>query len=381
MKILVVVNRLNMGGIENMLLASIPFYKEKDVEVHILCNRGGSLEPSFAQQGVTIHYFKYKGNPIFEAASLYSLMKKVKYDVVHCHYSHNAGFFALISSKFSVPFALSVHSEKTMFKMNWDGKPLLGFLRKTYLNLHRNLTLKYASKIIGQSKTNLKYYTNEEQLPSGSIFTVVYNGIDFSKLDQSLKLSDERADELSSLLVNSKKVFMHIGSFREPKNHSFLIDVFKGLYPKENGYRLILLGVGVLWESIKNKVKELDLEEEVLFVGMETNIRPYLEVSDVFFFPSLHEGFGNVLIESQYCKVPVCASSIKAHYESVHPKFQHYFFSPTSKEDAIKKVLNLIENLDSPEMLINIEESYSFAKVFSIENMTFSLIKIYNDLK
>ncbi|WP_348823532.1 glycosyltransferase [Flavobacterium aestuarii] len=377
MRVLIIASGLNMGGIENMLLSSIPYYNVQGVKIDILCKVGGELDKSFIEAGVNLIDFERKGNPLYEAYSLNKILKKKYYDIVHSQYSHNSGFFAIICKLNSVPFFISVHNQKAMFKLTWEKKFGLKAIRKMYLNLHKYLSIKNSEKIIGHSNANLKYYTqNWERFPDK--YYVVSNGIDFSKLDDTVELDAEKINRLKVFKNISSKVFIHIGSFKEQKNHSFLIEVFNDLNPKRNNYKLILLGTGELFSLIQKKINELELEDYIYMTGMETNIKPYMEVSDMFLFPSLYEGFGNVLIEAQYMRLPIVASDITPHYEAVNCVYHDYFFDLKTKSDALSKIKKMINEFETKELLEKKEIAYQFAKNFSVESMVNDIVMLYN---
>src|SRR5699024_12062308 len=124
----------------------------------------------------------------------------------------------------------SIHNERPMFRNNWIDKPILGWLRFQYLEYQKKLTLKFATKIVGHSKANLRYFTNENHSESvGDKFTVIYNGVDFDKLNNYKALNEGKASVLDKFRKNHDTIMIHIGSFKEQKNHSFLIKVFKSL--------------------------------------------------------------------------------------------------------------------------------------------------------
>ena len=112
--------------------------------------------------------------------------------------------------------------------------------------------------------------------------------------------------------------------------------------------------------------------------GMVTDINLYLKKSDVFIFPSLYEGFGNVLIEAQYLKLPIICSNIEPHKEAVCSVYHKYFFEPTNVIDALDKLNKLLEDININDFEKNIELAYCFSENFSIENMVNNLYNIYN---
>src|SRR5690606_10279879 len=107
-----------------------------------------------------------------------------------------------------------------------------------------------------------------------------------------------------------------------------------------------------------------------------TNIAPYLYRSDLFIFPSLYEGFGNVLIEAQYVNLPVAASAIAPHYEATEKGYHEFLYDPVDVKDAVEKIGGL---LDYPDLENQKQRGRVFAEEFSIQNMVNNLMGIYEE--
>lgn len=373
MKVLTILSKLEMGGIEKTLLSCLPYLNRMGIEISVLCDEGGKLQPEYEMHGVEIVSFNGLKKPFLEAKRLAEVLVEGGYDLVHSRAGHTSGEFAKVCKKFQIPLLVSIHNEKAMFRNSWKGKPILGGLRQMYLIYHKRLTIKHATFIVGHSQANLEYFSNIPYEYSNKL-KVLYNGVDFEKFKTYPPLSKEKQRKLSDIRDKSSKIFIHIGKFKEQKNHGFMLEVFSRLKPKDNGYYLILLGEGPLIEEIRRQVCEKDLEQYVWFVGMETNIAPYLATSDVFLFPSIYEGFGNVLIEAQYAGLAIAASSIKPHYEATHESYHRFLFDPNNVEDAERKINKLLDS----DLLDVKNEAYKFASLFSIENMVDNLITLYN---
>ena len=61
----------------------------------------------------------------------------------------------------------------------------------------------------------------------------------------------------------------------------------------------MLAGQGPLQEEIKNKVRELGLNDSVRFLGQRNDANELYQVFDVFLLPSLYEGLPVVGVEAQ----------------------------------------------------------------------------------
>ena len=138
-------------------------------------------------------------------------------------------------------------------------------------------------------------------------FNVIKNGKEIDKF-----LYDERIrnDYRKKLNIEDKVVVGHIGRFNNQKNHTFLIDIFSELIKLNENYVLLLIGEGVLLKSIKEKISNLKIKDNVIFLGETEQISELLNSMDLFIFPSKYEGLPNVLLEAQLSGLPIFTSDV-----------------------------------------------------------------------
>ena len=72
--------------------------------------------------------------------------------------------------------------------------------------------------------------------------------------------------------------------------------------------KLMLVGEGLLQEKVCQKIKELNLQNDVILCGAISNVHEVMQAMDIFVFPSIFEGFGIVGLEAQALGLPVIAS-------------------------------------------------------------------------
>lgn len=105
-------------------------------------------------------------------------------------------------------------------------------------------------------------------------------------------------------------VFIHIGHFSAEKNHAFLLKAWQQLTNKHNTIKLVLLGDGILRDTIINEVRELNLSNSVLLPGLQTNIADWLAISKVMVLCSTVEGVPGVVVEASFQGVPTVAVNV-----------------------------------------------------------------------
>lgn len=137
-------------------------------------------------------------------------------------------------------------------------------------------------------------------------FIIIKNAIDTNKYAYDVKIRKKMRELLN---VNNNLVIGHVGSFTEPKNHKFLIDIFYEIQKKHQESRLLLLGSGRLEKKVIKKIRTLDLDDKVIVLGNVPNVNEYLQAMDIFVFPSIYEGLPVSLIEAQASGLPCIISN------------------------------------------------------------------------
>lgn len=128
------------------------------------------------------------------------------------------------------------------------------------------------------------------------------NAIDVSKYNYNPHVRDDIRRKLK--INDDTFVIGHVGRFTYQKNHEFLINVFKKVHQKVNDSVLLLIGEGPDEGVIKQKVKELKLNNNVMFLGRRNDVPKLFQAMDCFVLPSRFEGLPIVGIEAQAAGLP-----------------------------------------------------------------------------
>ncbi len=136
-----------------------------------------------------------------------------------------------------------------------------------------------------------------------SQYSVINNPMNLALMEQ---LSREEVNFPAGGTFN----FIHVGAFRKEKNHKNLVEAFSKI--KHLNVRLFLLGHRFLEKELKAKVKEMQLESQVVFLGFDTNPFKYFSKCDCFVLPSDFEGFPNSLVEAMAGGLPVISTDCRS---------------------------------------------------------------------
>jgi glycosyltransferase involved in cell wall biosynthesis len=135
--------------------------------------------------------------------------------------------------------------------------------------------------------------------------SIINNAIDVKKFIFNEITRKEKRREFQ---IGDNFLIGNVGSFSTPKNHEFLIDIFKDIHDINDKTALILIGNGNLCPTIKKKVANLGISNSVIFTGIRSDVPDILQAIDVFLFPSLYEGLPVTLVEAQAAGLKVIAS-------------------------------------------------------------------------
>ena len=179
--------------------------------------------------------------------------------------------------------------------------------------------------------------------------------------------------------VNNSKVFKIITISRlEPvKNIEGIIRVLSLLIKENINVELTIAGSGILEKSLKALVGELQLQNNVKFVGFITDPYPYLQNSDLYILNSFSEGFSNSLVEAMYSKTLSLSTNVGAAPEIIVDS-QNGFIVPVDDEIALlNKIKEIMAMASEKKKAIKDAAHTTVTENFSLEKHISELMKIY----
>lgn len=228
---------------------------------------------------------------------LRKVLRNGNYKIIHSHINTLSVFPLYAAKKVGIPVRIA-HSHSTTNKREWKKNMLKQVLRP--------FSKIYATDYMCCSELAGRWLFGDKEYDKGNVY-LLNNAIDVDKFKYNEKVRKEKRKELN--IQDDTLVIGHVGRFVEQKNHRFLIEIFDEIHKQNNNSILLLAGQGPLMEEMKEKVKKLNLEDNVIFLGQRSDINELYQMFDVFLLPSLYEGLGMVLIEAQCAGLPSFAST------------------------------------------------------------------------
>lgn len=109
---------------------------------------------------------------------------------------------------------------------------------------------------------------------AGAKFQVLNNAIDTSRYVYDTQKRKSVRDEFG--ILENELLVGHIGRFSYPKNHQYLIKIFKSINDKISA-KLLLVGDGELMPEIQDEVCKLGLNDKVIFTGVRSDVTRLLQ--------------------------------------------------------------------------------------------------------
>ena len=284
---------------------------------------------------------------------LKKVIKQFKPDIVHAHYATSYGLLARLS-RFR-PYIISAWGSDVM---DFPGKSII---HKSILK--RNL--KSAAVVMATSETI-----------SAAIKNVIDSEVEIVPFGIDLNVFKRK--EITRIFDASYIVIGTIKSLEKIYGIDILINAFHILKTKYKSIKLLIVGTGSQELAYKSLVKQLNLDNDVVFTGKidYEKITDYHNMIDIFVNVSRNESFGVSVIEASACEKPVIVSNVGG-LPNVVVNSKTGFIVNTEDPSDTARAIDLLMNDSSLRFKMG-EEGRQFVKnKFELNKNTDDLIGIY----
>ncbi len=240
-------------------------------------------------------------------------------------------------------FHCSVFAAECMKKADLDNVliPKTGTIVPEYLREFYLPDPEVNTRIITITNFTREYLVKSYKIPE-NIVQLIYQGTEINRFISTRKTRNE-AKVRYFLPKNAGPVLGSVGSFEERKGQVLLLDAVKKLADSElPDVHLMLVGDGPDEKMLKEKVKTMDLGNNVSFFPFTREPNYIFERLDILTLPSLYkEGLPNVLLEAMSMSVPCIASKMAGIPEIVFNGKTGYMVSPGNADELASAVLKL----------------------------------------
>ena len=297
-RVLHVLGGLNRGGAETMVMNFYRTIDRNQVQFDFVIHSSSQNDyrREIENMGGKIYVFpKFNGYNIISYRKVWKdfFNNHPEYKIIHSHVRSYASLFFPIASKNGL--ITIIHSHSTS-----NGKGFKSLIK----DLLQKPLSRQADYLFACSKEAGEWLYGSRKVEANN-FYLVKNSIDVDKYEYNEKIRNKYRDELN---IRNNLVLGHVGRLSAPKNHMFLLKVFKGILEKKSNAFLLIVGDGDLKDEINKNIKNLNLEEKVLMLGSRDDINCILQAMDIFLFPSIWEGLPIAVVEAEASGLPCIVS-------------------------------------------------------------------------
>jgi len=258
----------------------------------------------FFNENVYYHEVTFENYPLFKyppyemalASKIVDTAIHEKLDLLHVHYA--------------IPHASSAYMAQQILKTRGITMPFITTLHGTDITLVGKdetyepvvtFSINASSGVTAVSE-NLKERTLRHFDVNRQI-RVIPNFVDFRRFSKQPKEHFKTA-----ICPNGERLIVHTSNFRKVKRVDDVLKVFNLIAAKMPA-KLLLVGDGPERPHIENLGRELEITEDVRFLGKLDAVEEVLSVADLFIMPSERESFGLAALEAMACEVPVVSTN------------------------------------------------------------------------
>ena len=293
----------------------------------ICCAQGSILEERCLKENV--EYYTIPSNSQIDrvtrgVAKFLRIIKKNNVDVVHAHHPRAHGM-GLIAAVLGITNSLVV----TRRIMRPPGKNILGKIK--YLN--RNIDF-YIAVSESVKRVLVGYGVGEEKIK------VIYSAFDSIRLPKS-DMYIRKRKELG--IIPGTFIIGMVGNPSPIKGHNSILKAFKEVLKRFP--RTVLLNVGVSEDDYPYRIAtQLGIEKSIKFLGFRNDVVDIMAAMDIIVFPSLSEGMGTALIESQCVGIPSICSRVGGMPEIIEDGVNGMLVPPADPKAQFKAITTLIKD-------------------------------------
>lgn len=289
------------------------------------------------------------------------------YDIIHCHTPMGGVITRLAAG------SARKHGTKVIYTAHgfhfYKGAPFV------------NWAVYYPIERILSRRTDLLITMNQEDYIYAKSFhakrVALINGVGLD-LGKFKEVTNEEKQAVRKWLRLKENDFfaISVAQLIKRKNHIVLIEAVARLNnPK---FHLFICGDGVQEDELKAKVKSLNLEKQIHFLGFRKDIYQLCSAADLFLFASLQEGLPVAIMEAMACGLPIIASKIRGNIDLIDETKGGYLVNPSDVQGFADAIELVIHNQDGLENM----KKHNLAKIqaYSTKAVLDQMEKLYQSV-
>ena len=358
---------LEIGGLETFIMEFSKRIDKGAFTVSVLCLNGydDNYRQSLEQCGIAVHLItkrsKYDLSFFFKTGRF---LKRSSTDILHAH--GGCFLYSTIMGKLG-------RVKKIIYTAH--GMPVVQGLKT---RIEEFLACFLTDKIIAVSD-EIAYFTKARVKIYNKKIEIITNGIDPRKF---CPCSDSKTISESKMfygLPEKRKIIGSVGRLEGVKNYALLLKAHSELiYRYKNEVHLVLVGDGSKLGELQALARELSIEGNVSFLGMQYDLPRIYPLFDLFALSSLTEGTSISLLEAQSCGIPAVVTDVGGN-SNVIADGVNGFLCPSCDHAAMAAKLDHLLRDDAAMKKMKSAARQAVLRGFDMDSMVQKYQRIYRD--
>jgi len=352
-----------IGGSEQHLLTLLTRFDPEEVTPHLLVLED-STRPArtflarIERAGLSYEVLPISGHldPLLPLR-LVRTFRRHRPDLVHTHLLH-ADLYAIPAARLAgVPAVVSTKHADDPFRRGVVGRADAAIARLT-------------DRIIVISDHLKGFYRDVEGIPTDKLLRIYYGLDDHGPPADPTVVRREFGIDAGVPLAGV------VARLEEAKGHRQLLAAFGRLRADLPAARLVLAGSGQQEQALRAQSAALGLDDAVIFAGFRDDVDRVLAAVDLLVVPSLHEGFGLVLLEAMRAARPIVATAVSAIPEILVDGLNGLLVPPGDEAALAAAMASLLRDPER-RAAMGAAGRARLRAAFSVEAMVRSTVELY----
>jgi glycosyltransferase involved in cell wall biosynthesis len=291
----------------------------------------GSLGQQLREEGFPVWLLRREPGLDFGCPwRLAKLLRRERVDLLHAH-QYTPFFYGMTAR---------ILCRRPPVLFTEHGRWYPDFPRRKRIFANR-LLLERRDRVVGVGQSVRQALIDNEGFPSHRV-QVIYNGVDLAPLADA---APQRSLIRSELGVGNREwLILQVARLDELKDHATAVRTLAHVVARGTKAQLVLVGEGPEESKIRQLVQRYQLEHEVRFLGLRTDIPRLLAAADLFLLTSVSEGIPLTLIEAMAVGLPVVSTRVGGVQEVIDDGKTGLLAPRGDDVGLAEKVLHLINN-------------------------------------
>lgn len=360
LKILHILSDSNIGGAGTYVANIIKNYDRNKFIMSVLIPNGSAAAKLFEGLDVRVIEADIAADKSFDIRSVAKLRKYIKEsgcDIIHTHGSASAR----LASK---GICKSVFTKHTL---SVSGNGIKGLIDRLLYRVAGG----YAIAVSQAARDNLISLGFNRK----KIYTVLNGVTDMLPADQQIKAESKKSFGIDS----SKYVIGCVARFSPEKDYPTFLHAAKTASEKCDKLAFLLCGDGSTRNEMKSLAKSLGIYPKCVFAGNVYDIQRAYHAMDLYCITSIHESFGQSLVEAWSAQLPAVTTDAKGFVEISQNGVTSVICKRSNPEEISDAIIDLYENHDKARLLAQNGRKLYEEKYDSI-TFTRGIEKVYENI-